>query len=52
MSPGELIGEIKYLLANPDLGNTKPPTFVGSCKEIPNFTRTTSPGLIVYSPSE
>ena len=44
--PGEFIGAIKYLLARPDLGSTKPPTFKGSCIEIPNFTRTTSPGLI------
>jgi hypothetical protein len=42
-----LIGAIKFLLANPDLGSTKPPTLIGNCIAIPNFTLTTSPALIL-----
>ena len=29
------MGDIKCLVANPDLGSTKPPTFFGNCIEIP-----------------
>ena len=38
MRPGALIGATRFLLANPDLGKTNPPTFLGSCIAIPNFT--------------
>jgi len=30
ISPGALIGATSFLLANPDLGKTKPPTFFGN----------------------
>jgi len=30
MRPGALIGAIRFLLANPDLGKTNPPTFFGN----------------------
>jgi len=50
--PGALIGATRFLLANPDLGNTNPPTFFGNCIAIPKFTSTTFCGLIMYSPSE
>ena len=43
------MGDIKCLVANPDLGSTKPPTFFGNCIEIPRLTKTTFPGSIVYS---
>ena len=45
--PGELIGDIRCFVANPDLGNTNPPTFFGNCIEIPRFTKTTFPGSIM-----
>ncbi len=41
------MGDIKCLVANPDLGSTKPPTFFGNCIEIPRLTKTTFPGFIV-----
>ena len=47
ISPGEFMGDIKCLVANPDLGSTKPPTFFGNCIEIPRLTKTTFPGSIV-----
>ena len=45
------MGDIKCLVASPDLGSTKPPTFFGNCIEIPRFTKTTFPGVNLYSPS-
>jgi len=41
MRPGALIGATRFLLANPDLGNTNPPTLFGNCIAIPKLTSTT-----------